>query len=96
MPLRLAAEGPGVDTAVARSSSASDDAACLPAEHTRAVGHVHVHAPRPLTEAPEESGESPERAEHRLEIAAVLLLALTTLATAWCGYQAAAGPANSR
>ena len=47
--------------------------------------HVHAHAPHELTEPP----ARPDRAERRLEFAAVLLLALTTLATAWCGYQAA-------
>jgi hypothetical protein len=55
------------------------------------VGHVHVHAPHALTEGPEREGSAPPppRAERRLELASVLLLALTTLATAWCGYQAA-------
>jgi hypothetical protein len=53
------------------------------------VGHVHVHAPHALTEGPEQKPTPPARAERRLELAAVLLLALTTLATAWCGYQAA-------
>jgi hypothetical protein len=55
------------------------------------VPHVHVHVPHALTEghAPEASAQPPPRAERRLELAAVLLLALTTLATAWCGYQAA-------
>jgi hypothetical protein len=51
------------------------------------VGHVHVHAPHALTEASEPT--PPARFERRLELGAVLLLALTTLATAWCGYQAA-------
>ena len=50
------------------------------------MGHGHVHAPHELTEPP---SAGPGRAERRLELAAVLLLALTTLATAWCGYQAA-------
>jgi hypothetical protein len=50
------------------------------------MGHVHAHAPHELTEPPE---NGPAGAERRLELAAVLLLALTTLATAWCGYQAA-------
>jgi hypothetical protein len=50
------------------------------------MGHVHAHAPHELTEPPH---DRPERFERRLELAAVLLLALTTLATAWCGYQAA-------
>jgi hypothetical protein len=35
------------------------------------------------------TGDGPDRAERRLELGAVLLLALTTLVTAWCGYQAA-------
>ena len=51
------------------------------------MGHVHVHAPHELTENPQPA--PPGRAERRLELGAVLLLALTTLATAWCGYQAA-------
>src|SRR6188472_4004541 len=53
------------------------------------VGHVHVHAPHELTESPHEKRSPPARHERRLELGAVLLLALTTLATAWCGYQAA-------
>jgi hypothetical protein len=53
------------------------------------VGHVHVHAPHELTENPHGKPVPPERAERRLELGAVLLLALTTLVTAWCGYQAA-------
>src|SRR4051794_38702742 len=89
MPPRLAIPRRFFPTAVARSSSARDDAAGGPGKHTRAVTHVHVHAPHALTEGPEESSRLPERMEHRLEFAAVLLLALTTLATAWCGYQAA-------
>jgi hypothetical protein len=52
-------------------------------------GHVHVHAPHELTEGPEPQSGRPARTERRLELAAVLVLALTTLATAWCGYQAA-------
>jgi hypothetical protein len=51
------------------------------------VGHVHVHPPHALTDSPEPA--PPDRTERRLELGAVLLLALTTLATAWCGYQAA-------
>ena len=51
------------------------------------MGHVHAHAPHELTENPHPA--SPDRIERRLELGAVLLLALTTLATAWCGYQAA-------
>jgi hypothetical protein len=54
------------------------------------VGHVHVHAPHELTDSPEhEQPARPARAERRLELGSVFLLALTTLATAWCGYQAA-------
>jgi hypothetical protein len=53
------------------------------------MGHVHVHAPHELTEGHEEEGAPTPRAERRLELAAVLLLSLTTLATAWSGYQAA-------
>jgi hypothetical protein len=51
------------------------------------VGHVHAHAPHELTDKPHPP--PPDRLERRLELGAVLLLALTTLATAWCGYQAA-------
>jgi hypothetical protein len=54
-----------------------------------AMAHVHVHAPHELTEAPEHEGAPVARAERVLELAAVLLLSLTTLATAWSGYQAA-------
>ena len=50
------------------------------------MGHVHVHAPHELTDTP--PPPPPDRLERRLELGAVLLLALTTLATAWCGYQA--------
>jgi hypothetical protein len=54
------------------------------------VGEVHVHAPHELTEPREEEEHArPPRAERRLELVSVVLLALTTLATAWCGYQAA-------
>ena len=52
------------------------------------MGHIHVHTPHELTEGHEEA-RAPGGAERRLELASVLLLALTTLATAWCGYQAA-------
>ena len=52
--------------------------------------HVHVHAPHELTEGHEEAEAGrPDRTERRLELVAVLLLSLTTLATAWSGYQAA-------
>jgi hypothetical protein len=60
-------------------------ARCL--RETQPVSHVHVHAPRALAE--EQKPAPPDRAERRLELGAVLLLAFTTLATAWCGYQAA-------
>ena len=50
--------------------------------------HVHPHAPHELTEGPEHAG-TPPRLERGLELAAVLLLSLATLATAWSGYQAA-------
>jgi hypothetical protein len=56
------------------------------------VPHVHVHAPHELSE-PREHGEEqsrkPNRGERLLELYAILLLSLTTLATAWSGYQAA-------
>jgi hypothetical protein len=52
--------------------------------------HVHVHAPHELTEGSTGAGgEGPDRGERLLELVAVLLLSLTTLATAWSGYQAA-------
>jgi hypothetical protein len=56
------------------------------------VPHVHVHAPHELTEPPGHGGEGsgvPDRRERLLELYAILLLSLTTLATAWSGYQAA-------
>jgi hypothetical protein len=49
---------------------------------------THAHAPHALTDPPEPKPAPPPRAERGLELGAVLLLALTTLATAWCGYQA--------
>jgi hypothetical protein len=52
------------------------------------MGHVHVHAPHELTEGHQEPPKV-ERGERLLELGAVLLLSLTTLATAWSGYQAA-------
>ena len=51
--------------------------------------HVHVHAPHELSETPGHTGPGADRAEHVLELLAILLLSLTTLATAWSGYQAA-------
>jgi hypothetical protein len=50
---------------------------------------VHVHAPHELGESGQESGGRPSRRERVLELTAVLLLSVTTLATAWSGYQAA-------
>jgi hypothetical protein len=50
------------------------------------VPHVHVHAPHELSER---ESEPPPRRERVLELGAVLLLSVTTLATAWSGYQAA-------
>jgi len=55
----------------------------------RPVSHGHLHAPHALTEPPEDAPTRPARGERRLELVAVVLLALTTLVTAWCGYQAA-------
>jgi len=52
------------------------------------MSHVHVHAPHELAE-PQEHPATVSRVERRFELAAVLLLSLTTLATAWSGYQAA-------
>jgi hypothetical protein len=52
--------------------------------------HGHVHVPHELTEKHEEGGgEAVPRSERRLELVAVLLMSLTTVLTAWCGYQAA-------
>lgn len=54
--------------------------------------HVHVHAPHELSEPRghgEEQSRKPNRGERLLELYAILLLSLTTLATAWSGYQAA-------
>jgi len=52
------------------------------------MAHTHLHVPHGLDE-PAEHHEAPVRGERVLELAAVLLLSLTTLATAWSGYQAA-------
>jgi hypothetical protein len=52
--------------------------------------HVHAHVPHELTEGHEEETPGhPDKIERRLELFAVVLLSLTTLATAWSGYQAA-------
>jgi hypothetical protein len=53
-----------------------------------AMAHAHVHVPHELTEREEPHARVP-RLERLFELAAVLLLSLTTLATAWSGYQAA-------
>jgi hypothetical protein len=56
------------------------------------VSHVHAHAPHELSEPPEHSAEEQKHAtgsERWLELGAVVLLSLATLATAWSGYQAA-------
>jgi hypothetical protein len=53
------------------------------------MGHVHVHAPHELTEHEEADGHDVGRTERLLELGAVVLLSLTTLLTAWSGYQAA-------
>ena len=54
------------------------------------MGHLHVHAPHELTEG-RKGGHAarPNRAERMLELGAVLLMSVTTLATAWSGYEAA-------
>jgi hypothetical protein len=52
------------------------------------MAHAHLHAPHELTE-PEHGGGTVTPLERRFELGAVVLLSLTTLATAWSGYQAA-------
>jgi hypothetical protein len=55
------------------------------------MSHVHVHAPHELSEPPEKAAPEEETARGRerwLELSAVILLSLATLATAWSGYQA--------
>lgn len=51
------------------------------------MGEVHVHPPHELEEG--HGGTAGSAIERFLELAAVLLLSLTTLATAWSGYHAA-------
>jgi hypothetical protein len=51
------------------------------------MSHVHAHAPHELTET--ERKPTISRGERIEEFAAVLLLSLATVATAWSGYQAA-------
>src|SRR3954447_26258587 len=56
------------------------------------MAHAHLHVPHELGESGEHAEApkaAPARGERMLELAAVLLLSLTTLATAWSGYQAA-------
>jgi hypothetical protein len=54
------------------------------------MGHVHVHLPHEVTDHDGDDGRGrPPRMERMLEIGAVLLLSVTTLFTAWSGYQAA-------
>ena len=56
------------------------------------MSHTHLHVPHELTEkdaAEPAPSHAPERSERALELAAVVLLSLTALATAWSGYQAA-------
>jgi hypothetical protein len=50
---------------------------------------VHAHPPEALIEGRERSHAAPDRVERRLELGAVVLMAIATPATAWCGYQAA-------
>jgi len=50
---------------------------------------VHAHVPEALFEGREHAAAPPASPERRLELGAVLLLAIATLTTAWCGYQAA-------
>src|SRR3954469_25605093 len=51
--------------------------------------HVHVHAPHELGERAEAPAPTVTRAERLMELGAVLLMSLATVATAWSGYQAA-------
>lgn len=56
------------------------------------MSHVHAHAPHELSEPPERATEEAATGsglERWLELGAVVLLSLATLATAWSGYQAA-------
>lgn len=50
---------------------------------------VHAHPPEALIEGREHSRADSARDDRWLELGAVLLMAIATLATAWCGYQAA-------
>lgn len=56
------------------------------------MSHVHVHQPHELSESPEPPAEGEQqrsKSERWLELGAIVLLSLATLATAWSGYQAA-------
>jgi hypothetical protein len=53
------------------------------------MAHGHVHAPHELSESGHSGATAVPRRERILELGAVLLLSLTTVATAWSGYQAA-------
>jgi hypothetical protein len=54
------------------------------------VPHCEIHVPEALVEGDEVGPNVPERrAEHRLELAAVVVLSPAVLATAWSGYHAA-------
>jgi hypothetical protein len=53
------------------------------------VSHVRLHTPAELSEGRKGAPDTPARGERLLEIGAVLLLSLATLATAWSGYEAA-------
>lgn len=52
--------------------------------------HREIHVPEALVEGDEVAPQVPQgAAEHRLELAAVVVLSLAVLATAWSGYHAA-------
>jgi hypothetical protein len=51
--------------------------------------YVHAHPPEALIEGREHTHADAVHRERWLELGAVLLMAIATLATAWCGYQAA-------
>jgi len=54
------------------------------------VPHREIHVPEALVEGDEAASNAAKgRAEHRLELAAVVVLSLAVLATAWSGYHAA-------
>lgn len=56
------------------------------------MSHAHLHAPHELSEPSEHADQESNQGSGRerwLELGAVVLLSLATLATAWSGYQAA-------